>query len=35
MLQVRPEIAFTGELSMRSQAGVPIGEPLSRFAPST
>jgi acyl-coenzyme A thioesterase PaaI-like protein len=29
MLQIEPEIAFTGELSMRYEAGVPIGEPLS------
>jgi acyl-coenzyme A thioesterase PaaI-like protein len=29
ILQIEPEIAFTGELSMRYEAGVPIGEPLS------
>ena len=28
MLQIEPEIAFTGELSLRYEAGVPIGEQL-------
>ncbi len=29
ILQIETEMAFTGELSMRYEAGVPIGEPLS------
>ena len=29
ILQIHPEIAFTGELTVRYVAGVPIGEPLS------
>ena len=29
VLQMRAEVAFTGELWLRYEAGVPIGEPLS------